>query len=87
MQFGQHVLLSSTQHVYRLFLPFTCNYITIKGHSDWNCLFRGQLEDYNRMVGTIKPLPQTTVIDVTCGLLGKQRLTWELDQQSTQLQQ
>lgn len=39
------------------------------------------------MVGTIKPSPQTTVFDVTCGLLGKRRLARELDQQSMQWQQ
>lgn len=32
------------------------------------------------MVGTIKPSPQTTVIDVACGLLGKWRLARELEQ-------
>lgn len=39
------------------------------------------------MVGTINPSPQTIVIDVTCGLLGKRRLARELDQRSTQWQQ
>lgn len=85
MKFGEHVLISSTPHVYRLFLPFTCNYITIKGHSDASVIGTVCLEDSWRT--TIVWLEQLSRRHRPPSLtLGKRKLAQELDQQSMQWQ-